>query len=118
LLERPGELVTRNELCQKLWPDGTFVDFESGLNTAINRLRSALDDSAEEPRFIETLPRLGYRFICPVTRSSTEAEATTFPIPEPKSESFSRGQSVANNDRSRNGIAIPLQLASRIQSLT
>src|SRR5579884_3692063 len=66
LLERPGELVTREELRQRLWPSGTFVDFESGLNTAINRLRSALGDSADEPRYIETLPRLGYRFICPV----------------------------------------------------
>ncbi|MBV9766176.1 MAG: winged helix-turn-helix domain-containing protein, partial [Acidobacteriaceae bacterium] len=67
LLERPGELITRDELCNKLWPEGTFVDFESGLNTATNRLRSALGDSAEAPRYIETLPRLGYRFICPVT---------------------------------------------------
>lgn len=67
LLERPGELVTREELCARLWPSGTFVDFESGLNTATNRLRSALGDSAESPRYIETLPRLGYRFICPVT---------------------------------------------------
>ncbi len=67
LLERPGELVTRDELCKRLWPAGTFVDFESGLNTATNRLRAALGDSAESPRYIETLPRLGYRFICPVT---------------------------------------------------
>ncbi|MBV8572627.1 MAG: winged helix-turn-helix domain-containing protein [Acidobacteriaceae bacterium] len=66
LLERPGELVTRQDLCARLWPTGTFVDFESGLNTATNRLRSALGDSAETPRYIETLPRLGYRFICPV----------------------------------------------------
>src|SRR5579883_1806185 len=66
LLERPGELVTREELRNRLWPSGTFVDFESGLNTAINRLRSALGDSADEPRYIETLPRLGYRFIAPV----------------------------------------------------
>jgi DNA-binding winged helix-turn-helix (wHTH) protein len=69
LLDRPGELVTREELCKKLWPDGTFVDFENGLNTATNRLRTALGDSAEAPRYIETLPRLGYRFICPVVQS-------------------------------------------------
>jgi eukaryotic-like serine/threonine-protein kinase len=68
LLAKPGELVTREELCQKLWPAGTFVDFENGLNTATNRLRVALSDSAETPRYIETLPRLGYRFICPVSR--------------------------------------------------
>ena len=63
LLERPGEIVTREELQKKLWPADTFVDFEQGLNNAIKRLRAALDDSAETPRFIETLPRRGYRFI-------------------------------------------------------
>lgn len=72
LLEKPGELVTREELCNKLWPSGTFVDFESGLNTTINRLRAALGDSAEEPRYIETLPRLGYRFICPIERTACQ----------------------------------------------
>ena len=66
LIDRPGELISRDELQKELWPDGTFVDFESGLNTATNRLRAALNDSAEQPRYIETLPRLGYRFICPV----------------------------------------------------
>jgi len=63
LLERPGEVITREELHRKLWPEGTLVDFEHGLNAAINRLRDALDDTAENPRFIETLPRRGYRFI-------------------------------------------------------
>ena len=72
LLERPGEVLTREELCQKLWPSGVFVDFEVGLNAAINRLRSVLDDSPEKPRFIETLPRRGYRFIAPVERSAQE----------------------------------------------
>jgi DNA-binding winged helix-turn-helix (wHTH) protein len=67
LLEKPGELVTREELRTKLWPEGKEVDFESGLNTATNRLRAALNDSADAPRYVETLPRLGYRFICPVT---------------------------------------------------
>jgi DNA-binding winged helix-turn-helix (wHTH) protein/WD40 repeat protein len=65
LLSRPGELITREELCNRLWPE-TYVDFESGLNTAINRLRMALGDSADAPRYIETLPRLGYRFLSPV----------------------------------------------------
>jgi eukaryotic-like serine/threonine-protein kinase len=74
LLERPAELVTREELRQKLWPSGTFVDFESGLNTAINRLRSALGDSAEQARYIETLPRLGYRFICPIEPGSASSQ--------------------------------------------
>jgi TolB-like protein/DNA-binding winged helix-turn-helix (wHTH) protein/Tfp pilus assembly protein PilF len=62
LLEQPGEVVTREELRQKLWPSDTFVDFDHGLNNAINRLREVLGDSAENPRFIETLPRRGYRF--------------------------------------------------------
>ena len=63
LLERQGEIVTRQELQEKLWPADTFVDFERGLNKAMNRLRTALGDSPENPRFIETLPRKGYRFI-------------------------------------------------------
>ncbi|HXH51238.1 MAG TPA: winged helix-turn-helix domain-containing protein, partial [Terriglobia bacterium] len=66
LLERPGELVTREELRKKLWPDDTFVDFDQGLGTAIRKLREALSDSADNPRFIETLPRRGFRFIAPV----------------------------------------------------
>jgi len=66
LLERPGELVTREEIQQRLWPGDTFVDFDHGLNNAVNRLREALGDSAETPRFIETLPRKGYRFLAAV----------------------------------------------------
>lgn len=80
LLDHPGELVTREELCHQLWPDGVFVDFESGLNTATNRLRTAIGDSAEQPRFIETLPRLGYRFICPIVEVIRESDtAPTLP---------------------------------------
>src|SRR5690242_19581238 len=63
LLENPGQLVTREELTRRLWPDGTFVDFDQSLNRAIARLREALGDNAENPRFVETLPRRGYRFI-------------------------------------------------------
>ena len=66
LLENPGELVTREELHRKLWPADTFVNFEHGLNTAVKRLRQALNDSADSPRFVETLPRRGYRFIAPI----------------------------------------------------
>lgn len=66
LLNRPGELVTRVEIHQALWPDGTFVDFDHGLNTAVNKIREALGDSANSPRFVETLARRGYRFIAPV----------------------------------------------------
>ncbi|MGC1105929.1 MAG: tetratricopeptide repeat protein [Candidatus Acidiferrales bacterium] len=63
LLERPGEMVTRQELGERLWAEGTFVGFEDSLNTAVNKLRTALDDESENPRFIETIPRRGYRFI-------------------------------------------------------
>jgi Tol biopolymer transport system component/DNA-binding winged helix-turn-helix (wHTH) protein len=63
LLERPGELVTREQLQQRLWPEGTFVDFGHSLNTAVNKIREVLGDSAENPRYVETLPRRGYRFI-------------------------------------------------------
>ena len=66
LLERPGELVTRDELRARLWEDGTFVDFDHALNNAVNRVRAALGDPASRPRFVETLPRRGYRFIAPV----------------------------------------------------
>src|SRR5499426_1452761 len=66
LIERPGDVVTRDELRDRLWPGGTFVDFEHSLNTAIKRLRAALGDDADNPRFIETLPRRGYRFIADV----------------------------------------------------
>lgn|SRR5262249_6938624 len=62
-LERPGELVTREELRQRLWPSDTYVDYDQGLNAAVNRLRDVLGDAAEKPRFIETLPKRGYRFL-------------------------------------------------------
>ena len=74
LLERPGEIVTRDELRQRLWPGGTFVDFEHGLNAAVKRLRDALGDSADTPQFIETVPRRGYRFIAPVEEIGAAAE--------------------------------------------
>jgi DNA-binding winged helix-turn-helix (wHTH) protein/TolB-like protein len=67
LLERPGEVVTREELQQRLWASETFVDFESGLNKAVNKLREALGDEAGSPRYVETLPRRGYRFLAPLT---------------------------------------------------
>ena len=75
LLEHPGDLVTREELRQKLWPGDTFVDFDTGLNSAVKKLRDALCDSAEEPRYIETLPRRGYRFIAPVENGDLTAPA-------------------------------------------
>ena len=67
LPQRPGEVVTREELRNENWPPDTFVDFDNSLNTAVNKLREALGDSADNPRFIETLPRRGYRFLAPAT---------------------------------------------------
>jgi len=79
LLQCAGEVVTREELRNQNWPADTFVDFDNSLNTAINKLREALGDAADNPRFIETLPRRGYRFIAPVTEvdGTTKAAATS-----------------------------------------
>src|SRR5713226_992683 len=83
LLERRGEKVTRDELQRHLWPSDTFVDFDHSLNTAVMRLREALNDSSENPRFIETLPRRGYRFVAPFEeRSASGAETTSAQIGE------------------------------------
>ena len=82
LLERPGTLLTREEISAELWPEGTFVDFEHGVNAAINRIREALGDAAGNPRFIETLARRGYRFVAPVERIGPIAD----PVPQPSLE--------------------------------
>ena len=73
LLEHPGDLVRRAEVLEKLWPNGTIVEFDHSINAAVKRLRQALEDSVEAPRYIETLPRLGYRFIGPVERTPAPA---------------------------------------------
>jgi TolB-like protein/tetratricopeptide (TPR) repeat protein len=77
MLERPGAVVTRDELRQRLWPEGTFVDFEHSLNAAVKRLRAALGDDADNPRFVETVPRRGYRFIGSLTGENDESAART-----------------------------------------
>ena len=77
LLENPGEIVTRDELRSRLWPGDTFVDFDHGLNNAVMRLREVLGDSSESPRFVETIPRRGYRFIAPVAGPFLPAASTT-----------------------------------------
>lgn len=87
LLARPGEIVTREELRQRLWPADTFVDFDHGLNTVINKLREALGDSAGNPRFIETLARRGYRFVAPVQvseRTPMIQSTPSYPIVAPE----------------------------------
>ena len=104
LLQRPDELVTRDELRQRLWPSDTFVDFEHGLNAAVKRLRDVLGDSADTPRFIETVPRRGYRFIAPVapagekrgedssSRLSTDVMRSGAPAPAPVQPSEPRSR--------------------------
>src|SRR5207248_8671336 len=82
LLEHPGEVVTRDELRQRLWPADTFFDFGDGLNNAIKKLRDALGDSSDTPRFIETLPKHGYRFIPQV---SGDEPTPTHPLAAPRS---------------------------------
>ena len=112
LLERPGEVLTREEISRELWSEGTFVDSEHGVNSAINRIREALGDKASNSRFVETLARRGYRFVAPVERISfdnsgsdnsgpgdsatlpesplADIEAETYTPPEPASSSRSR----------------------------
>jgi DNA-binding winged helix-turn-helix (wHTH) protein len=92
LLERPGELLSREEIAQELWPEGTFVDYEHGVNSAVNRIREALGDKAGNSRFVETLARRGYRFVAPVERivlndnhfaTLPDSAAAIEPIPTP-----------------------------------
>ena len=84
LLQRAGEIVTREQLREILWPADTFVDFEHGLNTAVMKLREALDDSAETPLYIETIPRRGYRFIAPVTTAPDVSNGQVISHSEPE----------------------------------
>ena len=79
LLDHAGDVVTREELQQKLWPSDTFVDFDHSLNTAINKVREALGDSASSPRYVETLARRGYRFIAPVEHNSPSVPTNSVP---------------------------------------
>lgn len=96
LLESPGEVVTRDEMRQKLWPADTFVDFEHSLNSAIKKLRAALGDSPDNPRYIETIPRVGYRFVAPVQ------EVPLGGIPTPAAAgSFTESQTQAASRGSR-----------------
>jgi DNA-binding winged helix-turn-helix (wHTH) protein len=92
LLEHPGDVVTRDEVRLKLWPGDTFVDFDTGLNSTIKKLRDALGDSAERPRFIETLPRRGYRWLTPVEGvGDSRANAQVVPVSAPRELPLSPG---------------------------
>ena len=96
LLERPGELLTREELRQRVWPEDTFVDFDHALNTAVKKIRAALNDEADSPRYLETVPRRGYRFIAPVqtemtpARNPEELPAEKLEVPETHRPSINR----------------------------
>jgi DNA-binding winged helix-turn-helix (wHTH) protein len=91
LLDRPGQLLTREEISRELWPDGTFVDYEHGVNSAVNRIREALGDTAASPRFLETLARRGYRFIAPVERIDLHKDSSG------KGFAFSKGTSAGES---------------------
>lgn len=96
LLERPGEVVTREEFEKKLWPEDTFVDFDHSLNTAIKKLRQALGDDKEKPRFVETLPKRGYRFIGNVDQGPVPATSET---PTPSSSCVGRLASLCGDGK-------------------
>jgi DNA-binding winged helix-turn-helix (wHTH) protein len=81
LVERPGEIVTREELQEQIWGKDTFVDFEQSLNKAVNRIREALNDDPGHPQYVETIPRRGYRFIAPVT-GNTSIEPRGCSVPD------------------------------------
>lgn len=102
LLEKPGQVVTREELHDKLWSQDTFVDFEHGLNKAVNKVREALGDDADKPRFVETLPRRGYRFIAPIDgRSPKQPAAHSIPAKEPLPEAAQIAPPVAAHFRGK-----------------
>lgn len=83
LLARPGQLLTREEISQELWPDGTFVDYEHGVNSAVNRIREALGDAAGNSRFVQTLARRGYRFVAPVERIAQDGSSSSTALEPP-----------------------------------
>lgn len=89
LLEKPGEVLTREELQKRLWPD-TFVDVDHNLNTAINKIREVLGDSSENPRFVETVPRRGYRFIATIDNANPSPKPLQTSIPTPPLETNAR----------------------------
>jgi DNA-binding winged helix-turn-helix (wHTH) protein/WD40 repeat protein len=131
LIESPGEIVTREQLRQRLWPSDVFIDFDHGLNKSMQKLRDALGDSAGSPRYIETIPRVGYRFIAPVRNGTgllaPEVDTEVSQIPPPDSPALLPGAAVGGNSGTRwlllaagtLGLcvtgAIALYLSSRVQ---
>jgi DNA-binding winged helix-turn-helix (wHTH) protein len=109
LVERPGELVTREELQTRIWANDTFVDFDQSLNRAINKVRDVLSDTAASPRFIETLPRRGYRFIAPVEAAPKSGPMEAAPRPEPPPHSVG----VLREEAPRDPAAVEVKVRSR-----
>jgi DNA-binding winged helix-turn-helix (wHTH) protein len=100
LLERPGRLVTRDQLRARIWPDAVYVDFDHGLNKAVSKLRRALGDTADNPRYVETLSRRGYRFVAPVDGAPAAAPASTLRlIWEGRAIAVAEGSSDIGRDR-------------------
>ena len=112
LLERPGEVVTREEIQKRLWPADTFVDFDRGLNRATNRLRESLGDEADSPRFIETLPRRGYRFIAPVTKWDESGDVAELVSPQPDAVPTSGSANAAAFNRARPRIGLVIVIVA------
>lgn len=99
LLQRPSDVVTREELREKLWPENTFVEFDNGLNVAARKIRDALGDSAENPRFIETVPRRGYRFIAPVSVAVPESASRLPALSPPRDSGLQRQARAAGRSK-------------------
>ena len=112
LLERPGEVVSREDLQQRLWPDGIFVDYEDGLATAVRKVRAALSDSATNPRFVETLPKRGYRFLAPVEGLAPSADASAA-----SAQTASESGSQRARYRLAAGVAVSLVVVAALWSL-
>ena len=118
LVEHPGEIVTREALCQRLWPENTFVEFDQSLGTAVTKLRQALGDDAENPRFVETVPKRGYRFLAPVTCISPEpaapSAANVLDLPLGGDHSVVAHAVVAPHRRSRRNLLLAVGAASLV----
>ena len=120
LLERPAEVITRDELRERIWPANTFVDFDHGVNTAINKLRSAFGDSASNSRFIQTLPRVGYRFVAPVEVADGLTGQKPIHIPQalPNGQGEPEDDFASANDRPGGILSHPADLPETPHAVT
>ncbi len=107
LVEHPGQVISREELQQSLWPADTFVEFDKNLNNAVSRLREALGDVADNPRFVETVPRRGYRFIAPVERPAPVV-ARLLPVADPPSDATPATTTRVPHGRGSRGAAVAI----------